>query len=117
MITVTHNATSLTPALALGYSWDRPLNNIEHDIIGSSTKAFTFRPAGPRTGTLMFLCLSADDAQQLVTMHADAGLFDIVDSDVPAAAMTYVPVGKMSMDLDPVTATRWVVSIEFREVG
>ena len=117
MLTVTHNATSVNPALVLPYAYERPLNNIEHDIIGSATKAFTFRPAGPRSGTLVFLCLTADDAQQLVTMHADAGLFDIIDSDVPAAAMTYVPVGKMSMTLDPVTATRWVCSIEFREVG
>lgn len=117
MITVTHNATSLNPELVLGYSWDRPLNNISHDIIGSSSPAFTFRPASPRSGTLTYLCLTENDAQQLSTLHADVGTFALTDDAVPAAAMTYVPMGTINVALDPQTRTRWVVAVGFREVA
>ena len=116
MITVTHNATSLNPELVLGYNWDVQLNNLSHDIIGSATPAFTFRPASPRSGTLSYLCLTESDAQQLAAMHSDAGTFTLSDDAVPYAAMVYVPMGVMNVSLDPQTRTRWVVSIGFKEL-
>lgn len=115
-ITVSHNATSLNPALVLGYSWDRQINNLAHDIIGSSAPAFTFRPAGAREGRFRYFCLNSEDAQALAELHADVGLFSISDDQVPAAAMTYVPQGTISVSLDDTTRVRWVVEVGFREV-
>ena len=115
MITVTHNASALYPEAVLGYSWDTEYKNLSHEIIGSSFPAITFRPAGPRTGTLNYFCLTEDDAQQLSTLHKDVGLFSISDDAVPSAAMTYVPMGTGNVVQDE-TRTRWTVSVGFKEV-
>jgi hypothetical protein len=116
-IKVTHNSTVIYPELLLTQEWQHRTNNIVHDIIGSPVPAFTLRPAGSRSGTLLFFCLDAEQALALGNLHLDVGLFAVTDSDVPSADMTYIPDGVIKVALDPAGRLRWTVSVDFREVA
>jgi hypothetical protein len=103
--------------MVLGYDWSRPSNNIVHPIIGSENPAITFRPAGPRRGTLSIFCLTEAEAVATVDLHAKPGSFDYIDTDVSSAAMTYVPVDDIRATLDAGTQKRWIVDVPYQQVA
>lgn len=117
MTTITHDATTLTPMLVLGYEHTRTFGNTAYDIVNQSSPDIAYEVAGLRRGTLSLLCEDLAAGLALDNLHTLTGTFDLADPDLPALDMTYVPVGEGTLALDPETRVRWIVTIDFREVS
>lgn len=115
-VTITRGESSVAPYMVLGYKSSRAAGNLIHTIIGRADPDVTIKPAGLRTGTLQLFCLDLATALEVEAIHAGEGSLDLVDTDLPTLAMTYVVDGDIELELDPDTRRRWVVTVGFQEV-
>lgn len=112
---VQHGTTTLSVDFLLGFVTEREHGNILHPVLGRSDVEVTFKSAGLRKGTLKFLCSTFEGAAALDAEHAKIGTFQLLDDEIPAPgiSMTYVPSGRITVELDE---TRYIVSVDFQEV-
>jgi hypothetical protein len=116
MTTITLGEVTLTPALVLGFNSSRTAGNVLHTIVGRAGVDVTTKPAGLRSGTLRLLAATLADALSLEWLHAQAGVFSLVDADLPELSMDYVPSGAIRLELDDETRVQWSVEIDYQEV-
>ncbi|MGA1838466.1 hypothetical protein VD659_16225 [Herbiconiux sp. 11R-BC] len=117
-MTITSSSGDATsPPLVLGYSWTHEVRNIVHPLLNTAQPAVTLRTGGAKRGTLRLFYLNEADALFAAQMHTGLAAFTILDSDHPALAMRYAVVGSVSVELDPSTMRRWVVSVDFQETA
>lgn len=114
--TITHNSTTITPLLVLGWESTQDTRNVVHEILGNSTPDVTLRSAKSRTGTLQTLWTSAAEAETCRTLHALEGTFTLASTEVSQANMTYVVGGAITVSLDDESRDLWTVAIDFIEV-
>jgi len=111
--TITTTAGPLVPDLVLGYEATRAGRNVFHDIIGRADPDVSLQPAAPRAGTLELFFLTEAQAALAVDVHASPAVFTLTDSTFPTIGMRYVVDGSIGIKLDN---TRWIVSVDYREV-
>lgn len=114
--TITHNSTTITPVLVVGWESAQDTRNVVHDILGRQNPDVTLRAAKLRTGTLRTLWSTVADAETCRNLHSDVGTFTITTTDVALASMTYVVSGSITATLDEDSSELWTVEIEFQEV-
>ncbi|MBF4565402.1 hypothetical protein [Plantibacter sp. VKM Ac-2876] len=112
---VQHGTTTIGVDFLLGFVSEREHGNILHPVLGRGDVEVTFKAAGLRKGTLKFLCDTYEKAAALDAEHAKIGSFQLLDDEVPppGVSMTYVPAGRITVELDQ---TQYVVSVDFQEV-
>lgn len=115
-VTIAKGATTITPALVLGYRAETDSLNVVHRKIGGGIDV-SLADDTPRTGTLTLFFLTRAEAWAAQALHATAGSFTLTDSDLPQTNMNYVRDGKMEIALDDQTLTRWLVTVGFQEVS
>lgn len=115
MPTLTRGATVITPTLVLGYETSREVPTVTHVLLNGATR-HTLRPGRPRTGTLTLFFATYTAAWAAFSAFAAVGSWVYVESDVPAAGMTFLVSGSVTIALDPVTAIRWTVAVPYVEV-
>lgn len=113
---VTDGMTSVLPLLILGYQSVRTARNVFNEVIGRSQPDVALNPASPRTGSLVMLFATEADALACEQLHSGTALLSFADSDVPTAAMTYVPSGNITRQLHE-NQVYWIVTVDFREVA
>lgn len=111
--TITTATGPLVPDLVLGYEAARAGRNVFHDIIGRADPDVSLQPAAPRAGTLQLFFLTEPQAVVAAAAHAVPAVFTLADSTYPTIGMRYVLDGRIGIKLDH---TRWIVSVDFREV-
>lgn len=114
--TITHNATTITPELVLGWESSQESKNILHDIIGKVSPDVTLKAPSLRNGTLTTFWLDETDAEACRALHSNLGSFTLASDEITQANMTYVTAGTIAMMLDEDTRAYWTVEIEFQEV-
>jgi hypothetical protein len=114
--TISDGTTTLTPMLVLGWSTSREARTVVHRLIGQAAPDVTLRPHALRSGSLRILCADMAEALAMEALHAAGVVLTLDDDDVSAVAMSYVVSGALSVDLDPATLARWVVTADFTEV-
>lgn len=114
--TITHNSSTITPLLVLGWESAQDSRNVVHDILGSSMPDVTLRSARARTGTLRTLWETADQAEVCRALHSEVGTFTITTYDVSLDSMTYVVSGAITAALDEDSSRLWTVEIDYQEV-
>lgn len=115
--TISKGETTVQPTLVLGYTSVRAAKNQVHEIIGRADPDVTLKAAGLRTGTLELFCTGLGLALDIEDLHAGEGVLELADTDYPNLGMSYVPVGKIELQLDDETRTRWVVRVDYQEVA
>jgi len=115
-ITITCGESSVSPTLVLGYRSTRPARNLVHSIIDRADPDVTLKPAGLRTGTMQLFHLTLATALACEALHALEGVCTLEDTDLPELDMSYIAAGDITLELDPDTRKRWVVSLEYQEV-
>jgi hypothetical protein len=94
---MTRGAVTLTPTLILPARLVRTGRTVVHPILGTDDADLTIRPAGPRTGELRTLWLTAADAAAAVeALGVAGGAWTIADSG--DADMTCQVVGDIVQD-------------------
>lgn len=106
-----------TPDLVLGYEATSESLNVVHKIIGRSDPDITLRGDGLRSGSLEQFYLSRASAWAARTLQAAAATFTVVDSTLTELNMTFVRTGRMSIELDSDTATRWILTVDYQEIA
>lgn len=114
--TITHNSTTITPLLVLGWESTQDTRNVLHDILGKSSPDVTLRSAKSRTGTLRTLWETAEDAETCRALHAGVGTFTLASTEVVQADMDYVVAGSITVVLDDESVALWTVEIDYQEV-
>lgn len=104
------------PLLVMGYDSARSSQNVFNPILGRSNPDVTLFPATPRTGTLLYLFASEQDAAECERMHLGTDLLTLTDSDLQTVGMTYALDGNLRRQLDAESRTYWTVSVDFQEV-
>lgn len=115
--TITLGATVVTPTMVLGYESEREHGNQARDIQDSNEPDIDFKEAGLRSGTLDLFCNTHALALSVEALHCNVGVFTLASSELPGIDMDYVPLGRVRSKLDPDTARRWIVSVDFQEVS
>lgn len=116
MTTITHNSTTITPLLVLGWESAQETRNVVHEIIGKSSPDVTLRSAKSRTGTLHTLWDNAADAETCRALHAQEGTFTLASDEIAQLDMTYVVSGAITVLLDEESRALWTVDVDFIEV-
>ncbi len=119
MPTITSGTTVITPALILGYESRRSSGNLVHSILGRVDPYITRQPASLRDGTLRLFFLDEASAAACEEAHTVGAAFTLDYPELPTANMTYVLAegGTLARALDPATRLRWVVSVDYQEIG
>lgn len=118
MTTITHSTGQIVPTIVDGYEARREVRNVIHPILGNESPSVTFRPAGLRRGSLR--CVFADRvaAQAAFGVLATGQVFTLADADVPTLDMSFVvDEGDLTIHLDDLTRSAWVVTVPFQEVA
>ena len=116
MSTISDGTTTYTPTTIIEYQADQASGNVLHDIIGTSSRAVTLRPAGLRTGQLKAVMPTFALASALVAMLTAAKKFTLADSGFTSIGMTFVVDGTIS--LQPTESfVAWLVVFDFQEVS
>lgn len=110
----------IVPLLVTGYEATRTVRSIVHGSIdpAASRSYVSLLTAGPRTGTLVAVFVSQDDAQACFDRHALPLVHTFAQPLVHVAAMEYITgPGDLLITLDDATQACWLVSIPYTEVG
>lgn len=114
--TITYGATTLTPTLVVGYESTQETANVIHEILGSLTPSVTVRGMKARTGTLITLWTTPEDAEACRLLHENLGVFALASTELPQANMDYIVAGAVTIVLDEETQRVWTVSIDYQDV-
>jgi hypothetical protein len=116
-IQLTGTALMVSPDVITDYNYTVPVRNTVHEILNRTNPIVTLAPASTRQGTLNIFCTSYAEAIAARDLHTRPGTFAWYTTDfVPATTMHYVTVGNITVTQDTATATRWMVSVEYKEV-
>lgn len=110
-------AAPIVPDLVQVYSTARDVRNVLHPISGRADVEATLRAAGLRSGQLLAIFGDETPARTADAAFAEVGLWQYVDGDVPAASMTFIVEGILSLELDMETQTVWLLTVGFQEVA
>lgn len=113
--TLTRAGVTITPTAILGYSSSRDTGNVLHDVLGRADFDVTFGPAGLRALTLKFLFPTLTAALTAEQLHTSVGKIILADSDLPLVNMTYVPSGRIGVELDD-ESQKWFLVVDVQEV-
>jgi hypothetical protein len=118
-ITIAKGATTVVARLQVdGYEFARATGTVLHDVIGSAAPAVSWGPLRTPQGTLslLFDADQADEALDVVALHASPGIVTYTDTEVPEASMSYVARDTVGYRKDSDTG-RWVVTIPYRRLS
>ena len=115
MSSISDGATTLSVISFLGWADDRESASNLHDIISRSDPDVTLHEARSRSGSFQALCADMVDGWALRELLSGAKVFHLVNTDLPDTDMDFVMVSA-GIELDEVTLTRSVVTVEFRQV-
>lgn len=113
----TQGSDTYTPDAVEVFMTERESRNIVHNVIGRANPDITLRPAGLRTGTLSVVFRDELDALAFDDAHAVGAVFTYDSGSRPTLSMTYVPVGRLTRELDPSSLAFWRVTFDFQEVS
>jgi len=114
--TITAGATTITPALVLGYDTTTRAGNVMHQIIGSSAPAVTFFPESLRSGELKLMFPSRALAWAAQTFLKAQTIFTLASTDETLIGMKFVRDGSMSIALDNDMLEFWQLTVSYQEV-
>lgn len=117
MTTITHSSGVVTPTIADGYSSVRTPGTIMHPILGRESDDVTLRPAALRKGTLTLVFAVEADAHAAVLVLTTPQMLQLDDPDVSISMSFVIADGDITVSLDDVTQTVWIVEAPFREVS
>lgn len=115
-ITATESGLTTTPDVMTRYEVGLASQNIIHDVSGGGNVAVSLIEPRPRSGTLELVYKDEASARAAFEMHGLAEAFELSDTDIPRAAMTYVIDGNLSLVLDAATRSVWLLTVGFQEV-
>ena len=108
--TFTSGANTITPAAVYDYETSQEARTIAHQILGSSTTDFTFRPASGREGTLRCVFATEASANTARTLFATVlAAWTWNNTDRPTVNMTFAVVGKIGLVFERSGAFRFDV--------
>lgn len=113
---ITHGTGVITPLSMPEYEDSSEARTITHPILGREDDDVTFRPAGMRQGTFVFVFETAADAHAARAILRTGQRFEFDHSAVPDISMTFVVAGgEVGVALG--RASEWRVTVPFREVA
>lgn len=115
MPTITISGETITPHLLEGATTRATANTQIHELIGGG-RAYTLRPATPRSGTLSLFFLDRAAAWECFTLHSSPAVAILDDDENPERSMSYIVSGALEPMLDDASREHWHVSIEYAEV-
>lgn len=108
---------NITPIVVEGFEYARAARSILHPILGNPAPDVTFRPGGLRKGRMVLVMADSVSAHAAVVGLLTDRTFTLADADVPEIGMRFrVADDDVSVQLDPVTRRRWLVTVPFQEV-
>lgn len=116
------SGTTYTPLVLEGHLATRIARNVFHDILATNADYASLRPASLRAGTLSLVFPTAATAYACASAHAGTVKPRLIDADVPQASMSYVPNGRIVVEVDTETAGPgavsylWKVQVDYQEV-
>lgn len=113
---LTDDATTSPMMIQLPYQITDESRNIEDDLLNGDMAIALIAPR-PGTGELTLLYDNETDARAGRSLHRVASAFALVDTDNPAANITYVlgPRGQ-TLSIDEDTQEMWALVVSYREV-
>lgn len=111
---ITNGVVSVVPIVVVGYESTRASNNVFHQVLGAGTDV-TLRPASLRRGKIVCVFATEQEAVDCEALHTGTSVLQFADSDLPLAAMSYVPDGSITRKLDQ-ESYLWMVEIDYQEV-
>jgi len=114
--TISDGIITVTPTIIDGYRASARSNNIVRQVVGSSEPAVSFRAAGLRTGSLVCIFETSDDAHDLYALLLEGDQLTFASSDRPEIGMDFVTGDSVDITLDDSTRSVWVVSFDWQEV-
>lgn len=122
-VTITRTPSAgaaIAPAFRAEYASSQAGQNRLH-VLANGGLDVTLYPAGLAAGSLVLLYEQLADAMSCRAAHAAAGVFTLVDDDVPAAGMRYVVApGDQSLLLAKADTiddgSLWQVTIAYQQV-
>lgn len=115
MSTITIADLTITPTKVIDVSAAAETGNVIHRLIGGG-RAYTLRPAAPRSGTLRLFFMDAEDAWECYIAHLAAAVAVLDDETHPQRSMSYITAGAVEPEVEPESNQRWYVSIAYAEV-
>lgn len=118
MVTLTHANGLVAPVRVLdvrSLAFTSNLRTVVHELVGNPIPAITVRPAGPRTGTLVYVLADQAAGRSAELVHRTPGRITVDDPGV--LTMTYFATGALVLALDPRARRSWTLTVDFIEVG
>lgn len=114
--TISAGATTITPAVVLGYETSSESGNTVHAVIGAEDPAVTLGVEGMRSGTLEMAFITQALAWAARAFLKTPNIFTLASTDATVIGMRFVRTGRMSIGLDPETLSVWVLTTDYQEV-
>ncbi|KQQ22873.1 hypothetical protein ASF48_06975 [Rathayibacter sp. Leaf299] len=99
---------------ASSIQWNVDTRTIVHELLGSISPDFTFRPRGLRRGTLTYILPDKESADTAMSIHTQPGR--IVVDEPGVVNLRYRAVGELRLAQDPVSRKAWILTTDFVEV-
>jgi len=112
---ISTSAGPINPTVVTDYRVSREIRTREHPILGAAWSDFTFRPPGPRSGTLTLVFGTEGEAVTAVDrlLLGESFLFTTDALGLADMAFVVVPPG---IDYALGAAGGWVVTVPYKEV-
>lgn len=114
--TITAGATTITPDLVLDYEARSETSNTIHEVLNSDARAITLGVESLRAGTLNLYFATQTAAWAAHTFLKTSTLFTLASTDATVIGMRFVREGRMSIEIDTRTMTRWLLHVNYQEV-
>lgn len=116
-ILITNGVDTVEPILVDGYDARRETRTLLITVLGATSRAVSFRPAGLRTGTLRMLFETHTEASACLDLLCGGAALDLSVSDDSEYDMTFVAINAPSIELDDDTRGVWWAIADFEEVA
>lgn len=107
---------AVVPDLVQVYKHAREVRTNLHPIEGRADVEATLKAAGLRSGELLAVFADEAAARTADARFAEVGIWQLVDTDVPAASMTFLVQAPLELALDEDTQSVWLLTVGFQEV-
>lgn len=115
-VTVTTPTGTTHPLLWMELGTTRTASTVVHETLAGGTVVVHGTPPRSRQTTLIFLYDLEAESKAAEDMLAAGGVCQIAAPDRPTHQMTFAVTGEISRNLDPDSASVWIVTAEVQEI-